>query len=83
MAPSCWRTWQQVRGDSLAGGMGPPGDALHHAKCAWAPGMRVVNPGWGWWPSWLDVYHNLRLLPKIQAPVLVMHVSCSPNLPRI
>ena len=37
-------------------------------------GMRVVNPGWGWWPSWLDVYHNLRLVPKIKAPVLVMHV---------
>ena len=41
--------------------------------------MRVVNPGWGWWPSWLDVYHNLRLLPKIQAPVLVMHVSRIPK----
>ena len=34
----------------------------------------MVNPGWGWWPSWLDVYHNLRLVPKINAPVLVMHV---------
>ena len=42
-------------------------------------GMRVVNPGWAWWPSWLDVYHNLRLVPKIKAPVLVMHVRALPH----
>ena len=41
-------------------------------------GMRVVNPGWGWWPSWLDVYNNLRLVPRIKAPLLVMHVRSLP-----
>ncbi len=38
-------------------------------------GMRVLNPNWKWWPSWLDVYPNAQLLPKIKAPVLVIHVS--------
>ena len=37
--------------------------------------MRVLNPNWKWWPSWLDVYPNAQLLPKIQSPVLVIHVS--------
>ena len=37
--------------------------------------MRVLQPGLVWWPSWADVYPNHLLVPKIQCPVLVMHVS--------
>ena len=38
-------------------------------------GMRVLNPGWRHWPSALDIFPNFRLVPKIQCPVLIMHVS--------
>ena len=37
-------------------------------------GMRVLNPSLKWWPGWADVYQNYQLMPKVQAPVLVMHV---------
>ena len=36
--------------------------------------MRVLNPNWKWWPAWLDVYPNAQLLPKIKAPILIIHV---------
>ena len=37
--------------------------------------MQVLKPGWSWWPGMLDVYPNHALVSKIQAPVLIMHVS--------
>jgi hypothetical protein len=44
--------------------------------------MRVLYPGWTLWPSWLDVFPNIRLMPSIEAPVLIMHVrSSSLSLP--
>lgn len=36
--------------------------------------VRVLKPHVRWWPSWADVYPNHTLAPRIQAPVLVMHV---------
>lgn len=36
-------------------------------------GMRVLNPNLKWWPGWADVYQNYQLMPKVKAPVLVMH----------
>lgn len=40
-----------------------------------ATGMRVMNPTWTRWPSWLDVFPNIKLISKISAPTLIMHVS--------
>jgi hypothetical protein len=37
-------------------------------------GMRVMNPTWHYWPTFLDVYPNIRLVPKIDAPLLILHV---------
>ena len=37
-------------------------------------GIRVLNPSLKWWPGWADVYQNYQLMPKVEAPVLVMHV---------
>ena len=46
--------------------------------------MRVLNPKWAWWPQWADVFNNAGLIGKVDAPVLIMHVSsscrCSPHL---
>lgn len=53
---------------------GIAGLVLHSAL---ASGMRVLNPNWKWWPSWLDVYPNTQLLPKADCPVLVIHVRHS------
>ena len=39
-----------------------------------ATGMRVMNPTWTRWPSWLDVFPNIKLISKINAPTLIMHV---------
>lgn len=36
-------------------------------------GMRVLNPGMTWWPSWADVFANYRLIPKVESPTLIMH----------
>ncbi|KAK9817194.1 hypothetical protein WJX72_010875 [[Myrmecia] bisecta] len=36
-------------------------------------GMRVLNPTWKRWPAWADIYPNLRLMPQVEATVLVMH----------
>ncbi|EIE24656.1 alpha/beta-hydrolase [Coccomyxa subellipsoidea C-169] len=38
-----------------------------------ATGMRVMNPTWNYWPTFLDVYPNIRLVPKIAAPLLILH----------
>ena len=38
-------------------------------------GVRVLSPTLRWWPSWADVFPNHTLVPKIKAPVLIMHVS--------
>lgn len=38
-------------------------------------GMRVLNPGWSAWPSCLDVFVSSKLMPRVDCPVLVMHVS--------
>ncbi len=46
-----------------------------------ATGMRVMNPTWTRWPSWLDVFPNIKLISKISAPTLIMHVRaflCTP-----
>lgn len=40
-----------------------------------AAGMRVLNPGWSAWPSCLDVFVSSKLMPRVDCPVLVMHVS--------
>ncbi len=48
---------------------------LAHTEVLVDAGMRVLNPGWRYWPSLLDVYPNMRLISQIQVPVLVMHVS--------
>ena len=37
--------------------------------------MRVLNPGWSAWPSCLDVFVSSKLMPRVDCPVLVMHVS--------
>ena len=37
-------------------------------------GMRVMNPTWQYWPTFLDVYPNIRLVTKIEAPLLILHV---------
>jgi hypothetical protein len=42
-----------------------------------AAGMRVLNPGWSAWPSCLDVFVSSKLMPRVDCPVLVMHVSSS------
>lgn len=36
-------------------------------------GMRVMNPTWHYWPTFLDVYPNIRLVTKIEAPLLILH----------
>ena len=36
--------------------------------------MRVMHPTWTMWPSWLDVFSNISLVPRIEVPVLIMHV---------
>ncbi|CAD7695612.1 unnamed protein product [Ostreobium quekettii] len=36
-------------------------------------GIRVLYPNLKWWPSWADVYRNYQLMPKVKAPVLIMH----------
>ncbi|GAX81505.1 hypothetical protein CEUSTIGMA_g8933.t1 [Chlamydomonas eustigma] len=36
-------------------------------------GIRVLSPGLKWWPAFADVYPNHLLVPKINAPTLVMH----------
>ena len=38
-----------------------------------ASGVRTLKPGWTWWPPALDIFPNDRLLPRVAAPVLVMH----------
>jgi hypothetical protein len=40
-------------------------------------GVRVLNPNLRWWPSFADIYPNHLMVPKIQAPTLIMHVSAS------
>ena len=37
-------------------------------------GLRVLKPGAKWWPGWADCYNNLRWVPQIQSPVIVLHV---------
>ena len=39
--------------------------------------MRVLRPSLKKWPLWLDIYPNFEFVPKIDAPVLIMHVSLS------
>ena len=46
--------------------------------CGGFAGMRVMHPTWTMWPSWLDVFSNINLVPKIEAPVLIMHVRLPP-----
>lgn len=36
-------------------------------------GMRVLNPGWTLWPSWLDIFPNYKWVPRIQRPLLLLH----------
>lgn len=36
-------------------------------------GMRVLKPGWRFWPSWLDIFPNYKIAPLVEAPTLVMH----------
>lgn len=51
-------------------------------------GIRVLSPGLKWWPSFADVYPNHLMVPKIQAPTLIMHgtedevihISCGKRL---
>ena len=42
-------------------------------QCCFA-GLRVLKPGAKWWPSWADCYNNLRWVPQIQCPLIVLHV---------
>ena len=44
-----------------------------------AAGLRVLKPGAKWWPSWADCYNNLRWVPQIQCPVIVLHVHPVPD----
>ena len=37
--------------------------------------MRVLNPGWSRWPAWADIFPNHKAVPRIEAPLLVIHVS--------
>ncbi len=48
-----------------------------------ATGMRVMNPTWTRWPSWLDIFPNVKLVAKISAPTLIMHVSSPCSTPLI
>jgi len=34
----------------------------------------VLKPGAKWWPGWADCYNNLRWVPQIQSPVIILHV---------
>eukprot|EP00887_Chlorella_sp_A99_P003849 scaffold11.g3849.t1 len=36
-------------------------------------GMRVLNPGWSKWPSFLDIFPNHKLVPRIRSRLLVVH----------
>lgn len=38
-----------------------------------ASGMRVLKPSMKKWPVWLDIYPNFEFVPRITAPILVMH----------
>jgi len=37
-------------------------------------GMRQLRPGMKYWPAWFDIYPNSQLLPKVAAPVCILHV---------
>jgi hypothetical protein len=51
------------------------GVALHTPLLS---GIRVLNPNLRYWPTWLDVFPNHQLIPKITKPVMVLHVSGPP-----
>eukprot|EP01025_Chloroclados_australasicus_P010250 TRINITY_DN14096_c1_g1_i2.p1 TRINITY_DN14096_c1_g1~~TRINITY_DN14096_c1_g1_i2.p1 ORF type:complete len:315 (-),score=26.21 TRINITY_DN14096_c1_g1_i2:259-1074(-) len=36
-------------------------------------GLKVLAPGASWWPTFLDVFPNDRLIKKIKVPIQVMH----------
>ncbi len=42
-----------------------------------------MNPTWNYWPTFLDVYPNIRLVPKIAAPLLILHVRMKPSAGQI
>ena len=37
-------------------------------------GMRQLRPGMKYWPAWFDIFPNSELLPRIEAPVCILHV---------
>ena len=36
--------------------------------------MRQLRPGMKYWPAWFDIYPNSELLPRVEAPVCIIHV---------
>ncbi|KAI8475436.1 MAG: Alpha/Beta hydrolase protein [Monoraphidium minutum] len=36
-------------------------------------GVRVLQPNVRFWPGWLDIFPNHLLVPRIRAPLLVLH----------
>jgi pimeloyl-ACP methyl ester carboxylesterase len=38
-------------------------------------GMRVLNPSLKAWPSWADIFPNIKHLPKVASRTLIIHVS--------
>jgi pimeloyl-ACP methyl ester carboxylesterase len=61
--PTCWLA---ARSPGLGGAV------LHSAFLS---GVRVIKPGLKAWPSALDIFPNLKYVPKVEAPTLVVHVS--------
>jgi hypothetical protein len=68
LIPSCLQAFLGAQESEVAGVV------LHSPLLS---GIRVLSPGLKWWPAFADVYPNHLLVPKINAPTLVMHVSCS------
>jgi len=43
-------------------------------------GMRVMKPGWTWWPSFVDIFPNFKHVAKIQSRTLILHVGLTRHL---
>ncbi|KDD76179.1 hypothetical protein H632_c325p0 [Helicosporidium sp. ATCC 50920] len=54
------------------------GVVLHSALLS---GMRTLSPSVRWWPRWADVAVNDALVPKIAAPLLVLHGTADRVVP--
>jgi abhydrolase domain-containing protein 17 len=56
---------------SLLPALGRAGGLALHSPLA--SGVRVLRPGWTWWPPSLDVFPNAAHVRDVHAPTLVLH----------